>query len=117
MSQTTFSRLTGIKQSAYSNYERGTREIPLTTAVKIAEKLSIDLAWLLIGVPGDTVARVADDPPAAHDPRLAEMLVWLSGEWAAHNEHGRAQLRRRFETAFSEWQKTIGDDGVADDEC
>ena len=105
MSQTEFSRLAGINQSAYSNYERGVREIPLTTASKIAEVLSIDLAWLLIGVPSDTVLRTLDVPASVHEPRLVEMLAWLANEWEAHNDHGRARLRRRFEAAFPEWEK------------
>ena len=105
-----FSRLTDINQSAYSNYERGVRELPLSTASKIAEVLSIDLAWLLIGVPSDVVPRSLDDPPSGHEPRLAEMLVWLAGEWEAHNDHGRARLRRRFETAFPEWEKAAVED-------
>ena len=106
----TFSRLIGINQSAYSNYERGIRELPLSTASKIAEVLSIDLAWLLIGVPSDAVSRSLDDPPSGHEPPLAEMLAWLAGEWEAHNDHGRTRLRRRFETAFPEWGKATGDD-------
>ena len=105
-----FSRLAGINQSAYSNYERGSREIPLRVAAKIAEVLSIDLAWLLIGVPSDAVSPSLDDPPSGHEPRLAEILAWLAGEWEAHNNHGRARLRRRFETAFPEWGKTTDED-------
>ena len=105
-----FARLTDINQSAYSNYERGVRELPLSTASKIAEVLSIDLAWLLIGVPSDVVSRPSDGPPPGYEPHLAEMLAWLAGEWEAHNDHGRARLRRRFETAFPEWGKTTDED-------
>ena len=94
-SQEAFARRTGIKQAAYSNYERGLREIPLSTASRIADALSIDLVWLLIGVQLDCAS--------ARDPRLAEMLAWLANEWEAHNDHGRESLRRRFEAAFPEW--------------
>ena len=103
-SQTEFSELCGINQSAYSNYERGIREIPLSAASRIAEALSVDLAWLLIGVPSGAM------PPSGHELRLSEMLAWLAGEWEAHNDHGRARLRRRFQTAFPEWRKPFGED-------
>ena len=97
VSQAAFAERTGIKQAAYSNYERGLREIPLSIAVKIAEALSIDLVWLLIGVSRGSIS--------ARDARLAEMLAWLTHEWEAHNEHGRERLRRRFVAAFPEWDQ------------
>ena len=104
-SQEQFANLTGVNQSTYSYYERGVREISLTTASRIAEALSVDLAWLLIGVPSDSVLRALKVPASMHEPQLAEMLAWLAREWEAHNEHGRARLKRRFEEAFPEWEK------------
>ena len=103
MSQIQFAERTGITQSAYSNYERGARELPLSTASHIANVLSVDLAWLLVGVPSDAMLRSLGAADAVRDPRLAEMLLWLANEWEAHNEHGRASLRERFEAAFPEW--------------
>ena len=103
MSQVRFASRTGIKQSAYSNYERGARELPLSAASQIAEALSVDLAWLLVGVSGEAMLRSLGAADAVRDPRLAEMLVWLATEWEAHNEHGRASLKQRFEAAFPEW--------------
>ena len=102
MSQTEFARRTGIKQSAYSNYERGAREISLSTAHRIAQALSVDLAWLLVGVPSEAMLRSLSVADSVRDPRLAKMMVWLATQWDAHNEHGRTSLRRRFEAAFPE---------------
>ena len=109
MSQIQFAERTGLTQSAYSNYERGARELPLSAASHIAEVLSVDLAWLLVGVPSDAMLRSLGAPDAVRDPRLAEILVWLASEWEAHNEHGRASLRERFETAFPEWTARRGE--------
>ena len=103
MSQIQFAERTGLTQSAYSNYERGARELPLSAASHIAKVLSVDLAWLLVGVPSDAMLRSLGAADAVRDPRLAEILVWLASEWEAHNEHGRASLRERFEAAFPEW--------------
>ena len=103
MSQMQFAERTGITQSAYSNYERGARELPLSVASQIAEALSVDLAWLLVGVPSEAMLRSLGAADAVRDPRLAEMLAWLATEWEAHNEHGRTSLRRRFDAAFPEW--------------
>ena len=103
MSQMQFAERTGITQSAYSNYERGARELPLSAASQISEALSVDLAWLLVGVPSEAMLRSLGAADAVRDPRLAEMLAWLAIEWEAHNEHGRASLRRRFDAAFPEW--------------
>ena len=103
MSQMEFATRTGLTQSAYSNYERGARELPLSAASHIAEVLSVDLAWLLVGVPSEAMLRSLGAADAVRDPRLAEMLAWLATEWEAHNEHGRASLRQRFEAAFPEW--------------
>ena len=103
MSQMQFAKRTGIKQSAYSNYERGARELPLSAASQIAIALSVDLAWLLVGVPSEATLRSLGAADAVRDQRLAEMLAWLANEWEAHNEHGRASLRQRFDAAFPEW--------------
>lgn len=43
----------------------GARELPLSAASHIAEVLSVDLAWLLVGVPSDAMLRslgAADGP-------------------------------------------------------
>ena len=98
-----FAERTGLTQSAYSNYERGVRELPLSVASQIARVLSVDLAWLLIGVPSEAMLRSIGADDAVRDPRLAEMLAWLATEWEAHNEHGRTSLRQRFDAAFPEW--------------
>ena len=109
MSQIRFAERTGITQSAYSNYERGARELPLSAASHIAEVLSIDLAWLLVGVPSEAMLRSLGEVDALRDPQLAEMLAWLATEWEAHNEHGRESLRQRFEAAFPEWTGRRGE--------
>ena len=107
-SQMEFAERTGLTQSAYSNYERGARELPLSAASHIAEVLSVDLAWLLVGVPSEAMLRSLGVADSIRDPRLAELLSWLATEWASHNEHGRASLRQRFEAAFPEWTRPQG---------
>lgn len=43
MSQATLADLTGITQSTLSNYENGKRDLPVSTLLKLAEHLDVDL--------------------------------------------------------------------------
>lgn len=43
MSQATLADLTGITQSTLSNYENGKRDLPVSTLLRLAEHLDVDL--------------------------------------------------------------------------
>lgn len=43
MSQATLAELTGITQSTLSNYENGKRDLTVSTLLRLAERLDIDL--------------------------------------------------------------------------
>lgn len=43
MSQATLAELTGVTQSTLSNYENGKRDLSVSTLIRLAEKLDVDL--------------------------------------------------------------------------
>lgn len=47
--QPEFARKLGVSESAYKNYERGERDLPLKTAKDICERYDVNPAWLLLG--------------------------------------------------------------------
>ena len=105
-SQEALAARAGIKQAAYSNYERGNRDMPLGVACRVAAALSVDLRWLALGDVPDPAEDTKPAQSAPPDHRLARLLTWVEEWWAGNDADHRAwlyvDLQRQY-PAFSEW--------------
>ncbi|MBL1435520.1 MAG: helix-turn-helix transcriptional regulator [Rhodobacteraceae bacterium] len=57
-SQRKIADVLNIADKSYKNYELGLRDLPLKTAVKFCDHFSLDLEWLVFGVPSKVVANL-----------------------------------------------------------
>lgn len=49
VNQIPFAKMLGVSQSAYANYERGIREVPVALLTKICQDYKISPNWLILG--------------------------------------------------------------------
>ncbi|MCX8281766.1 helix-turn-helix transcriptional regulator [Phyllobacterium sp. 0TCS1.6C] len=60
ISQIPFAETLGISSSAYKNYERGEREVPLKLIIDICEKYEVNPAWLILGKGSETQVDIGE---------------------------------------------------------
>ena len=107
--------LLGLKRSTLSTW-RSRGAVPANAAVAVAAQTGASVDWLLSGdpasapvqrptpdtqdeKPGDHVVGQATGPPpgvaegaATNDPRLADLIAWLTRWWEGASEEERAWL-------------------------
>lgn len=66
LNQATWCRMTGIKQQAWNNYERGLNRISIDQAIKVCAATGVSLDWIYRGVSTGlpiTLAIALQQPP------------------------------------------------------
>ena len=111
--QMPFAQELGVSQSAYKNYERGARPVPVSLIARICEDYGVSAAWLLLGegqikseMNGELVeaavlavekfAKMNDlEPPLE---RKAKLIRFVYEEVISGRDFGDKELKRIFNT-------------------
>lgn len=113
--QIPFAKELGVSQSAYKNYERGARPVPVSLIARICEDYGVSPAWLLLGegqinsdMNGELVeaavlavekfAKMNDlEPPVE---RKAKLIRFVYEEVISGRDFGDKELKRIFNTVM-----------------
>jgi transcriptional regulator with XRE-family HTH domain len=82
MSQTTFARMFGVKQTTYSGWEQGIKEPSFKMITKMALDLGISADWLL-GLSDDRTGKITTIADPQQSIKIAELeseITRLKGE-------------------------------------